>query len=174
MKQVAGLAKLAGTWTTSSALSRVQSPKSEAVASEQTRIKAVSIKNGSHHGLMGASSVSPGLRLEQAGAAFQARTGPIRALADARAPLRVRGSDLGTWTTSSALSRVQSPKSEAVASEQTRIKAVSIKNGSHHGLMGASSVSPGLRLEQAGAAFQARTGPIRALADARAPLRVRG
>src|SRR5215475_12469702 len=92
MKQVAGLAKLAGTWTTSSALSRVQSPRSEAVASEQTRIKAVSINNESHHGLMGASSVSSGLRLEQAGAAFQAGTGPIRASADARAPLAVRGS----------------------------------------------------------------------------------
>src|SRR5262249_8668389 len=78
MKQVAGFAKLAGTWTTSSAVSRLQSPRGAAVAHEQTRIRAVRINNGSHDGLMGASSVSCGLRLEQAGAAFQARTGPIR------------------------------------------------------------------------------------------------
>src|SRR5690348_678014 len=43
MKQETGFSKVAGTCTTSSALSRVQLPRSGVFASEQTKIKAVSI-----------------------------------------------------------------------------------------------------------------------------------
>src|ERR1700737_1158272 len=43
MKQVTGLANVAGTSTTSNALSRGQGPRAGVTASEQTKIRAVSI-----------------------------------------------------------------------------------------------------------------------------------
>src|SRR5262245_3166131 len=60
MKQVAGFPNVEGTSTTSSALSRVQARKSGSVASEQTKISAVSIKLAPIIIVMGASSVSVG------------------------------------------------------------------------------------------------------------------